>query len=407
LDVLCNYFFDDNTSYSTYTNLEKTAKSMAHSTNEEEKNIIQFINSSKDLYDFTSDIFIERSLNDHRNYLRLSFFMRLLRLDKIKMNKTMYQSLKEYFKTDKVIQHFMRYATYNGSNPYQAPATLNVISSLEHCLGAYLPKNGMYDITHSLVKLAERKGVRFNYNQPVNKILHNKTKVTGVEVNNRVHEYNIVVSNSDIHFVYNKLLTGVKKPERILSQERSSSVVVFNWGIKKIFPQLDLHNIVFSNNYNEEFNQLFKEKQMSNDATIYIFISSKMVPTDAPPNHENWFVLLNAPSNTQADWETITQTCKKNVLKKLSKLLGENIEPLIETEHILTPKTIEEITGSYQGALYGNSSNNKMAAFLRHSNKSNQLKNLYFVGGSVHPGGGIPLCLSSAKIVDQWIKPAK
>lgn len=406
LDVLCNYFFEDGISYSTNTDLHQTAKSIASATGEDENNILKFIQESKELYDLTSDIFIERSLNDHRNYLRLSFFMRLFKLGKLNMNTAMYDSLRSYFKTEKVIQHFSRYATYNGSNPYQAPATLNVISSLEHCLGAYLPKNGMYDITNSLVKLAERKGVHFYYNQSVSKIVHTKNKVTGVEVNGKIHNYDVVVSNSDIHYVYNRLLPDIKKPERILSQERSSSVLVFNWGIKKTFPQLDLHNIVFSNNYKEEFDHLFKEKKMSGDATIYIFISSKMVPSDAPPNHENWFVLLNAPSDAKADWNTITQTCKKNVLNKMSKLLGEDLEPLIETEHILNPSTIEEVTGSYQGALYGNSSNNKMAAFLRHSNKSAQLKNLYFVGGSVHPGGGIPLCLSSAKIVDQWISPA-
>ncbi len=407
LDVLCNYFHYDGTSYSTFSDINKTANSISSVTGEDENQIKEFISDNKDLYDLTSDIFIENSLNDHRNYLRFSFFIKLFKLGKLKMNQTMFQSLQKYFKTDKVIQHFSRYATYNGSNPYQAPATLNVISSLEYSMGAYLPDKGMHEITDSLVKLASRNGVIFHYNTPVSKILHNNKKVIGIAVDDKVYPYDIVISNSDIHYVYNRLLDGIKKPEKILSQERSSSVLVFNWGIKKTFPQLDLHNIVFSDNYEDEFLKIFEEKKIGNDSTIYIFISSKMVSEDAPSGCENWFVLVNAPSTSEIDWEETTQRCKKEILQKLSQILGENIAPYIETEYILDPPAIEKLTGSYQGALYGNSSNNKMSAFLRHPNKSNQLKNLYFVGGSVHPGGGIPLCLSSAKIVDKWIQRAQ
>jgi phytoene dehydrogenase-like protein len=145
------------------------------------------------------------------------------------------------------------------------------------------------------------------------------------------------------------------------------------------------------------------KKDISFDPTTYIFISSKNIPTDAPPSCENWFTLVNAPANISQDWKEIIDRTRKNVIQKLSRILNQNIEPLIESETILSPPIIESTTGSFQGALYGSSSNSKWSAFLRHSNKSSQLKNLYFIGGSVHPGGGIPLSLSSAKIVDKWI----
>jgi phytoene desaturase len=406
LDALCNYFFDDGVRYQTYTNIKKTAVSLAKATGEDAQLIVDFLNENTDLYNLTSEIFIENSLSAFRNFIKLSFISKLFKLGKLNMNETMYQSLRKYFKTEKLIQHFSRYATYNGSDPGRAPATLNLISSLEYNLGAYLPEHGMHDITTSLVALAERKKVVFHYKQPVTKILHDRKKITGIQVGNESLPYHLVVSNSDIHFVYNELLDGIKKPNKILSQERSSSVLVFNWGIKKTFDELGLHNIFFAKDHLEEFNTLFAQKKMSTDATIYIFISSKLIPADAPEGCENWFVLLNAPAATGLDWKTVQDTCRKQILDKLSSILNQNVESLIQTESILDPKMVEDLTSSYQGALYGNSSNNKMAAFLRHSNRSRQLKNLYFVGGSVHPGGGIPLCLSSAKIVDKWIKPA-
>lgn len=143
---------------------------------------------------------------------------------------------------------------------------------------------------------------------------------------------------------------------------------------------------------------------MCNDPTVYINITSKDEPSDAPNGCENWFTMVNVPSNTGQDWDEIINRTRQNIIKKLSRLLGEDISNLIAFEDILDPRSIESNTQSYQGALYGASSNNKYAAFLRHPNYKSNIKNLYFCGGSVHPGGGIPLCLLSGKIVSQLIE---
>jgi phytoene dehydrogenase-like protein len=189
-----------------------------------------------------------------------------------------------------------------------------------------------------------------------------------------------------------------------LNQERSSSAVIFYWGIKKEFQSLDLHNIFFSDNYKKEFDSIFNKKEICNDPTVYINITSKDIPSDAPKNCENWFVMINSPNNENQDWENIINSVRKNVVKKINNILNTDIESFIEKERVYTPRDIESKTQSYLGSLYGASSNNKMAAFLRHPNFSNNILNLYFCGGSVHPGGGIPLCLLSAKIVSNLIK---
>ena len=110
--------------------------------------------------------------------------------------------------------------------------------------------------------------------------------------------------------------------------------------------------------------------------------------------------MINVPHDSGQDWEKLKVIARKNIINKISRILNQNIEELIIAEEILEPKTIESKTLSHLGALYGTSSNNRMAAFLRHPNFSSTIDNLYFCGGSVHPGGGIPLSLLSAKIVD-------
>jgi phytoene dehydrogenase-like protein len=124
---------------------------------------------------------------------------------------------------------------------------------------------------------------------------------------------------------------------------------------------------------------------------------------DAPEGCENWFVMVNVAANPDHIDREIP-TIRKAILDKIKRTLGHSIEEMIETESILTPRDIQNQTSSWRGALYGASSNNRLSAFLRHRNRSKQLKGLYFCGGSVHPGGGIPLCLLSARITSDLIR---
>ena len=262
----------------------------------------------------------------------------------------------------------------------------------------------MNNITKSLYDLAIRQGVKFKFESYVSKILVNNKKAIGVMVGEKSYNSEIVVSNMDIVPTYRNLLKNHYQPEKTLNQERSSSALIFYWGIKKEFKNLDLHNIFFSKDYKKEFQSIFEDNTISSDPTVYVNITSKDVKGDAPDNCENWFVMINSPNDSGQDWDSMIDDVKSNVLKKINKLLNINLEDFIEHEKIYTPKTIQANTQSYMGSLYGSSSNNLMSAFLRHPNFSNEILNLYFCGGSVHPGGGIPLCLLSAKIVSQLIK---
>lgn len=404
LDEVCRYFWDDKTHLTAYADADKFAEEIEKNTTSTKQEIKTFLKKSETIYDITHEVFLEKSLHLLNTYTNVNTTKSFLRFGEIDAFRTMAKANQSFFTDPKMVQYANRFATYNGSNPYQAPATLNVIPHLEQNFGAYFPKNGMYDITLSLVKLAEDLGVKFHYNKKVDEILIENKKVKGIKVKDEIIEAEIVASNMDVYFTYKQLLKDEAQPQKILRQERSSSALIFYWGIKKEFPQLGLHNIFFSDNYQEEFDYLFRRKTIFNDPTVYINISSKFKKDDAPKGCENWFTMINVPNNIGQNWEDFKAEARANIIKKLNKNLNIDLESLIETEAVLDPVLIESRTSSYRGSLYGTSSNGQFAAFLRHANFTKKIKNLYFVGGSVHPGGGIPLALLSAKIVTDIIK---
>ena len=416
LDVNCNYFFADGQQLIAYADLAKFGNEVKRFSGHDAVALQKHAAKSSRIYQITNHVFLERSLHLLKTYLRWDTLTSIFNFGGIDAFRTMHRANQSFFEDEKMVQFYDRYATYNGSNPYQAPATLNVIPHFEQHFGAYFPKHGMYSITTSLVKLAESIGVKFNYNSVVDEIIAPRTpeergiaavfrlfkrKASGLMVNGSFVDGDLVVSNMDVWFTYHRLLKSYPKlhPRKILAQERSSSALIFYWGVNKKSPKLDLHNIFFSADYKAEFDAIWQQKTISNDPTVYVNISSKLKPDDAPNACENWFVMINVPANSGQNWDELIEKARKDIIKKLSGAVGEDVSKLIICESILDPRSIESKTSSYQGSLYGTSSNSKFAAFLRHANKSSKIKNLYFCGGSVHPGGGIPLALLSAKIV--------
>ena len=402
-ETACHYFFDDGTFIPFYVDLNKTIKTVEKTLKIDGVPLKKHFAKSKFIYDKTHKVFLENSLHSAKTYVNKEIFSSILALPSLSIFKTMNQANEAALNHPKLVQIFNRYATYNGSNPYKAPGILNIIPHLEHGIGSFFPTKGMHSITTSLVSLAEEEGVQFNTNAKVDEIIIDNSKITGIRSNGKSIQADVVFCNSDIKPAYKNLLKTEKKPKKTLAQEPSSSAMIFYWGINKQFPQLDLHNIFFTQNYAQEFDAIFSKGTVCDDPTVYIHISSKVVHEDAPKNSENWFVMVNVPYDSGQDWENLRKKIRKNVIDKLSKRLGENIEELIEVEDYLDPIRIEQQTSSFGGSLYGASSNDRMAAFFRHPNFSS-IEGLYFVGGSVHPGGGIPLCLLSAKIATNFVK---
>lgn len=399
LETVCNYFWDDGVRLTASADKEILAKQFEEQLGESKETIQQFLSDSEQKYEITNPVFLQQSLHKLKTYFSWRTVKSFLRLPRVQVFKTMGEVNNSWFNNDKTKQFFNRYATYNGSDPYQAPATLNVIPHYEYGFGAYFPEGGIRSIAKSVYNKAMQLGVEFHFNASVESVEKRKK---GYLINSSA-EFDIVLSNIDI-------ATASKGPLKSLlgsrsqNYEPSSSALIFYWGINRSFSELDTHNILFSKNYENEFSDIFNNKVIHEDPTVYVHISSKCESNDAPDGCENWFVMVNAPYDNNQDWNAMIDKAKSNILEKLSHNLGTDIAKHIVVENKLTPRMIQTKTGSNGGALYGSSSNNRMSAFLRQPNFSTKHKGLYFCGGSVHPGGGIPLSLLSAKIATDIIK---
>ena len=405
LESICRYFYPDGTRLQAYGDTDRFAAELEERTGEPGDNVRRYFDYSRRIHEITGELFLRRSLHDGATYRSKRFFKSLLQLGRIDAMRTMAEAHDSFFQTPEVRQLFNRYATYNGSSPYKTPATLNIIPWVEYGLGAYAVHDGIYAIPRALERRARELGVEFLYETKVERIKIQGTpgrdaRATGVITESGTSDFDVVISDAEVKPTYRYLL---KDPEAPLLKvyealEPSSSGMVFYWGVRREFPELGLHNIFFSSDYRREFAEIFEEGRAPTDPTIYVNITSKVNPGDAPAGGENWFVLLNVPSDNGQDWEAEAARARATVIARLSRELGTDIESLLEAEGRLLPPEIEAKTDSHAGSLYGIASNTKLAAFLRHPNRSPRYRGLYHCGGSAHPGGGMPLVVLSGMI---------
>ncbi|HLO52966.1 MAG TPA: 1-hydroxycarotenoid 3,4-desaturase CrtD [Saprospiraceae bacterium] len=401
--IACKYFFESGKIVNAYANADEFADEMATKLGEDKNQVLKYLKTAKSTYHNIGQLFLDYPVN---KILKLPFDKIYKALKSTKFS-FLFSSLSDYnqgkFRNPETVQIFNRFATYNGSNPYKAPAMLSMIPHLEQNEGTFYPFGGMISITNALYLLALKQNINFVFNSKVTSINLENKRAKSITVHNTEIPADIIVSNMDVYYTYKHLLKDDVKAKNILRQERSSSAIIFYWGMNISFQQLELHNIFFSADYKKEFEAIFEKMELGDDPTIYINITSKMENSQAPVGCENWFVMVNAPHDKGQNWDEFRRKCRTNVITKLNRILKTDISKYIQTEDFLDPTTIDTKTSSYTGSLYGTSSNSKFAAFLRHPNQSKSVDNLYFVGGSVHPGGGIPLCLRSAKIVSELI----
>lgn len=403
LEEICRYFYPDGSRFTMPANVDDQVKTLHDQLGEDPDTTRRYLDRSRFKYETIGRLFLERSLRKPSTFFNHLAWRSYLNLPKLGLMQSLHHHNEKVFRNPKTVQLFDRYATYNGSDPYQTPAVMSMIPHLELGIGAYFPESGMHQITTGLESLARELGVDICLGSRVTSIILNKLGAAcGVETGSQSIPGDIVVSAIDVNQTYVRLLAGQKGPA-FKELPKSTSAVIFYWGIRKTFNLLGLHNIFFSTNYKAEFDSLFKEGQIPEDPTIYLNISAKERLSDAPPGCENWFVMVNAPANEGQPWDEWIPLLRKKILMRLSREMCEAIEPLIETELMLEPRSLEARTGAVGGALYGSNSNDRFSAFLRHANVNNEIPHLYFCGGTVHPGGGIPLALQSAAIAARYV----
>lgn len=397
LEPLCRYFYPDGTLFDNYSEPQKNVDQLKSFAPEDADSYKIFLNYSKELYQKTADAFLFNPLYDFSDLRNLNF-KDFLGIDAF---KTVSQKVDKQFNSPYLRKFFKRFTTYNGSSPFKAPATLNVIPHVEINQGGYYVNGGLYQIAESLHQLGEKVGVKFNFNTAVRNIIVDGDIITGIqEDDGSINATDILFSNADATETILNLLPDQSISKRRKSKQQaiepSCSGFVLLLGCSKQWNQLKHHNIFFSENYEKEFEDIFDKKTMPDDPTIYIANTSYSDSNHAPKNSSNLFILVNSPYVDKQDWETIKNKYSSFLIKQLEARGLAGLNESIEIKKVITPKDFYEKYLSNRGSIYGTSSNSRMAAFLRPRNKERTFKNLYMVGGSTHPGGGIPLVIQSA-----------
>jgi phytoene desaturase len=304
-----------------------------------------------------------------------------------------------------------RYATYSGSDPRVAPAVLSSIAFVEEAFGAWHITGGIGKLGDALYQRCLDRGVTFKFNSRVAEITHHEGSVTGVALTDgRIISATTVIANADAGMIYSKLIKSpppsVRKAARAISKmEPSLAGFSLLLGLRPSNePRLEHHTVLFPENYDQEFESIFSKKVPVDDPTIYICAPHDETMVEKK-GHEAWFVLVNAPRHgvDAFDWSNrdfANQYAQKIIDRIESR--GIAIRNRLELLEIRTPADLEMSVLAPGGSIYGTSSNGSRSAFNRAKNRS-PLKGLYCVGGSAHPGGGLPLVGLSAEIVAQAI----
>ena len=398
VNPICRYFYRNGTRFDCYKDSGVNIAQIQEFAPKDVQAYKEFREYSEQLYERTKDAFLYNplyGLSDLSSLKLTDFF-------KIDAFKTVAERIDTMFKSAELRQFFKRFTTYNGSSPFQAPATLNVIPHVELAMGGYYLDGGIYSLIESLVELGSKLGVTFKYNTEIQRIGIADGKVSGVtDVNGHHYESDLVISNADAAETYLNFVTdsevSLLKQKKINGLEPSCSGFVLLLGVNKQYDNLTHHNIFFSDDYRREFDQIFNDKVMPDDPTIYVANTSHSNPGHAPEGGSNLFVLVNAPYlSEEYNWQEQEKQYKEKVVTELENRGLNNLSNHIVFSETITPRDFYQQYRSNKGSIYGTSSNSKFSAFLRPRNKSRSIEGLYLVGGSTHPGGGIPLVTLSA-----------
>lgn len=415
VDPAFNYNFADGSKV-TFPNLsnpktyQEIEKSFGISASQSWRQIIE---RSEKMWEASRDSFIESELT--------SIWPLLLRKNLInQINQispfTSLRSLSEKLNLDPHLKMIIdRYATYTGSDPRSAPAVLLTIAFVESTFGAWHIKGGIGQLSVALEQRCRDLGVDFQFKSLVTKILVERNKVEGVVLSDgKTIKSDLVVSNSDAEYTFNSLIgseVSSARGERRKLKSATKSLAGFSLLLgldnKKSKPvDVKHHNVYFPENYDLEFDQIFTQKVPVTDPTIYLCApkDSSMVKG---ADKEAWFVLVNAPRHEPEsgwDWKDGGQEYAQKIISKMDDL-GLNVTNRLDFMEYRTPADLENYAMAPGGSIYGTSSNSPVSAFLRARNRS-KVKGLFCVGGSAHPGGGLPLVGISAEIVAKAIGKA-
>jgi phytoene desaturase len=390
LDSCCRYFWTDGTV------IDEDAAFW------QRPDVARFLEYARGIYELSGEAYLNRPPREFWRAFTPRNWPKLRHLGKVATTRTLAEEVRRRIDDPRLRQIFLRFATYNGSSPYRTPATFNIIPYVEAEFGGWYVRGGLPRITEALANLAGKLGVTFRYGTTATDWNGRET----VAQNGASSSADFLVCNGDaltasISFLSDHFRPGARR--RRLTPALSSSGFILFLGVRGRDERLAHHNIFFSDDYPREFTEIHDEKISPREPTLYLSLSARSDPAHAPDGHDNYFILVNAPAREPATPWTPPETkaYRDLVLARLEKFGLEDLPGRIVSERAFTPSDFATRDLARHGALYGWASHSVRTSLFRPPLRSG--RNLFFVGGTTHPGGGIPLVLLSGKMAAEMI----
>jgi phytoene desaturase (3,4-didehydrolycopene-forming) len=363
------------------------------------------------------------------NLCRPSFLAHLFALHPF---ESIYSRASKYFWTERLRRVFTFGSMYMGMSPFDAPGTYSLLQYTELAEGIWYPVGGFHAVVAALVRIGERLGVQFRLNTPVSFILttHDGTNTTGVQLSNGEQlTADLVVINADLVYAYNSLFPTSPSsfyPKSLQKRAGSCSSISFYWALSQTVPELKTHNIFLADEYRESFDSIFDRQSIPREPSFYVNVPSRIDPTAAPKGKDSVVVLVpvghllnsstsqntdgdpnvnsGAGINPEQDWDSIVDSARKTILSTIETRTGcAPLSKLIVHEELNTPTSWESTFNLDKGSILGLSHSFSNVLAFRPKTKHPQIKGVYFVGASTHPGTGVPIVLAGAKITAEQI----
>jgi phytoene desaturase len=370
--------------------------------------VARFLAYAQGIYELSGEAYLNRPPGDFWRAFTPRNLWKLRHLGKVATTRTLAAEVERRISDPRLRQIFLRFATYNGSSPYLTPATFNIIPYVEAEFGAWYVRGGMARITEALAALAQRNGVTFRFNATVSAVQPVERGWEVAAQDGACGRFDLLVCNADAISAWTGFLAGVDAGEvrKMLKPDLSTSGFILFLGVRGRDLRLGHHNIFFSDDYPREFDEIHRQKINPTEPTIYLSISTRTDSDHAPAGHDNYFILVNTPARDPGRPWTVEETANYRdlVLRRLERFSLEDFSGRVVTESVFTSGDFAARDLAHHGALYGWASHSIRTSLFRPPLRAPARRNLYFVGGTTHPGGGIPLVLLSGKMVAEMIR---
>jgi phytoene desaturase len=346
------------------------------------------------------------------NLFQFANFRNIGLLIKLKTYISNWNYAKKFFHHQHLMMAYTFQNIYVGQSPFTSPALFSMVPAAELTEGSFFPRGGMYSIVEKLYNSAVSRGVRFYFNTGISKINIVENKAVSIMLKDGSEvKADVIVANADLPYVYRNLLPDKRKSARLDRMNYSCSAICYHWGLDKIYPVLKHHNVFLSDDFRESLDRIFIDKTLGDKPSFYVHAPARTDPSAAPDGHDTLSIVVGAghiDSAKKQDWNILNQKTHAAVIERFKQLGMTDIEEHIKFEVCYTPESWESACNISRGSVFGSLGHNiTQMGYFRPHNRHDKYHNLYFVGGSTHPGNGIPNILMSSKLVAERIISGK